>query len=148
MYKILLFLLISLFSRNIFAQSKAPKMSKEKFNVLVDSLITSKKSLLNEKEKLLTEIDSLNNYIEELKPRLESSRAKQLIRKYGKKIGKRIVAGKVWKGMSEKMLKDSWGKPDKVSKNKEKWGTFTQWYYGTITYFFKNGRMTDWEEKK
>ncbi len=148
MHKILLFIFVSFFCTNIFAQSETPKMSKEKFNFLVDSLTTTKNSLLNEKERLLVEIDSLNNYIEELKPRLESSRAKQLIRKYGKKIGKRIVAGKVWKGMTEKMLKDSWGKPDKVTKNKEKWGTFAQWYYGSITYFFKNGKMTDWEELK
>ncbi|MEE9431498.1 MAG: hypothetical protein V3V16_10680 [Melioribacteraceae bacterium] len=148
MYKILLFIFITLFSANIFAQSETKIMSKERFSFLTDSLSTKKNNLLNEKEKLLVEIDSLKNYIAELEPKLKSSRGKQLVRKYGKKIGGRIASGKVWKGMTEKMLKDSWGKPDRVTKNKEKWGTFTQWYYGTITYFFKNGKMTDWEELK
>ena len=49
--------------------------------------------------------------------------------------------------MTEKMLKDSWSEPDRKTRNKKKWGLFTQWYYGTITYFFKNGVLTDWEEK-
>jgi hypothetical protein len=148
MQKILLFIFITLFTANIFAQSETQKMSKERFNFLVDSLSTEKNNLLTEKEKLLVEIDSLENFIEELKPQLESSRRKELVRKYGKEIGYRIAGGKVWKGMTEKMLKDSWGKPDRITKNKEKWGIFTQWYYGAITYFFKNGKMTDWEELK
>ena len=84
----------------------------------------------------------------DLEEKVSSSRTNQLIRKYGKKNGLRVARGQVWKGMSEKMLEDSWGKPDKITKNKEKWGTFTQWYYGDITYFFRDGIMTDWEEKK
>ncbi len=148
MHRILLFLLLALFATSLSAQSETKKMSKERFNFLIDSLSTKKNNLLIEKENLLVEIDSLKSFIEELKPKLESSRAKQLIRKYGKKNGGRIASGKVWKGMTDKMLKDSWGKPDKITKNKEKWGTFTQWFYGSITYFFKNGKMTDWEEIK
>ena len=148
MHRILLFLLLVLFSTSLSAQSEIKKMSKERFNFLIDSLSTKNNNLLIEKENLLVEIDSLKSFIEELKPRFESFRVKQLIRKYGKKIGGRIVSGKVWKGMTDKMLKDSWGKPDKITKNKEKWGTFTQWIYGSITYFFKNGKMTDWEEIK
>ena len=50
--------------------------------------------------------------------------------------------------MTENMLNDSWGKPDKIDVNKEKWGVFSQWYYGNITYFFRDGSMIDWEEKK
>ncbi len=49
--------------------------------------------------------------------------------------------------MTERMLKDSWGEPDKIDKNMEKWGVFTQWYYGNITYFFKNGKLIAWEEE-
>jgi len=148
MYRFYSFLFLVLFSSSLVAQSEINKMSKDRYNFLIDSLSTKKNSLLVEKENLLVEIDSLKSFIEELKPKLESSRAKQLIRKYGKKIGGRIISGKVWKGMTDKMLKDSWGKPDKITKNKEKWGTFTQWFYGSITYFFKNGKMTDWEEIK
>ncbi len=124
------------------------KLSKERFNFLIDSLLTQKSQLLTEKESLLAEIDSLKNRLVEIEDECKSARIKQLIRKYGSKVGKQIVNGQVWKGMTEKMLEDSWGKPDRITKNKEKWGLFTQWHYGDITYFFRDGIMTDWEENK
>ena len=124
------------------------KLSSERYNSIYDSLTTEKKSLTNEKVSLINEIDSLKKVIAELDEKWRSSRKSQLERKYGKDLGSRVANGQVWKGMSEKMLEDSWGKPDKISKNKEKWGTFSQWYYGEITYFFNNGLMTDWEENK
>jgi hypothetical protein len=146
MYKFLYFFLF-FFSITLFAQNSSA-IDKERYDFLYDSLSTEKNDLLIEKAKLIASIDSLKNYLSELEVKSESSRALQLKRKYGSEIGNRVALGKVWKGMSEKMLEDSWGKPDKIAKNKEKWGTFTQWYYGEITYFFKDGIMTDWEEKK
>ena len=50
--------------------------------------------------------------------------------------------------MTEDMLNDSWGKPDRTNKIKKKWVIFTQWYYGDITYFFKNSKLIEWEQKK
>ena len=134
-------------STNMFSQS-FKKVEKERFNFLMDSLNVEKSRLINEKEQLLTDIDNLRNVLAELEEKWTSSRVTQLRKKYGKKVAKRIASGQVWKGMSDKMLEDSWGKPDKITKNKEKWGVFTQWYYGDITYFFKDGIMTDWEENK
>jgi hypothetical protein len=143
------FLVILLFflSISIFAQTNNP-ISKEKYDFLTDSLSSEKANLLTEKEFLLSKIDSLKNLLVELEEKWNSSRKNQLVKKYGKNIAVRISNGQVWKGMSEKMLEDSWGKPDKITKNKEKWGVFTQWYYGSITYYFKDRIMTDWEEKK
>lgn len=142
---ILLFLLI--ISTSLLAQGEQ-NLSAEKYNTLYDSLMIEKSKLLTEKKLLSNDIDSLKNALVTLNEKWKSSRKSQLERKYGKDIAKRVANGQVWKGMNEKMLVDSWGKPDKVSKNKEKWGTFSQWYYGEITYFFKDGIMTDWEEKK
>lgn len=134
-------------SVSLFGQSEK-KLNKERFNFLYDSLSTQKSQLITEKESLLADIDSLKNRLVEIEEECKSARANQIMKKYGKKVGKQIVNGQVWKGMTEKMLEDSWGKPDKITKNKEKWGLFTQWYYGDITYFFRDGIMTDWEEKK
>ena len=141
---IVLFFVVSI---NCFAQSNKP-IEKERYTLLMDSLSAEKHELLSEKESLLSDIDSLKNLLTDLNEQWKSSRSSQLARKYESKIAKRITGGQVWKGMTEKMLEDSWGKPDKLTKNKEKWGVFTQWYYGDITYFFKDGIMTDWEEKK
>lgn len=130
----------------IFAQNKE-KLSVERYNFLTDSLTQQKSDLLNEKSVLLKDIDSLKLAIEKLNENIVSSRVNELIKKFGKVNGGRIAKGQVWKGMSEKMLEASWGKPDKITKNKEKWGLFTQWYCGDITYFFKNGELIGWEQK-
>jgi predicted nuclease with TOPRIM domain len=134
-------------SVSLFGQSEK-KLNKERFNFLYDSLSTQKSQLITEKESLLADIDSLKNRLVEIEEECKSARANQIMKKYGNKVGKQIVNGQVWKGMTEKMLEDSWGKPDKITKNKVKCGLFTQWYYGDITYFFRDGIMTDWEEKK
>lgn len=141
------FIILIMCSVSLFGQSEK-KLNKERFNFLYDSLSTQKSQLITEKESLLADIDSLKNRLVEIEEECKSARANQIMKKYGKKVGKQIVNGQVWKGMTEKMLEDSWGKPDKITKNKEKWGLFTQWYYGDITYFFRDGIMTDWEEKK
>lgn len=145
MYKYILFLL-GIFYINISAQSETV-INKERSNFLYDSLTVEKERLLDEKGILISDIDSLKSLLVELEERCKSARSDQIIKRYGREIGKRIVNGQVWKGMTEKMLEDSWGKPDKIAKNKEKWGTFTQWYYGSITYYFRDGKMIDWEEK-
>ncbi|MCB9207441.1 MAG: hypothetical protein H6610_11495 [Ignavibacteriales bacterium] len=138
-----IFLLISL---SILAQSEN-KISKEKYNFLIDSLSLEKSELLIQKQNLTKDIDSLKLVITKLTENLASSRSKEIIKKYGKKNGARILKGQVWKGMTDKMLEESWGKPDNITSNKEKWGMFTQWYYGEITYFFKNGELLGWEQK-
>lgn len=146
MHRFVFIILLSV-SISLFSQSEK-KIDKERYNFLTDSLMTKKSLLISEKETLIAEIDSLKNRLVEIEEECKSARITQLIRKYGSKVGKQIVNGQVWKGMTEKMLEDSWGKPDRITKNKEKWGLFTQWYYGNITYFFRDGIMTDWEEKK
>ncbi len=140
---IALFFLLNI---TIFAQTKET-ITKDRYNFLIDSLTAVKSELLTQKAELNHQIDSLKSVLEKLQNNISSSRIKQLIKKYGKKNGSRIAKGQIWKGMTEKMLEESWGKPDKIDKNKEKWGTFTQWYYGDITYFFKNGVMIGWEQK-
>lgn len=142
-----LYIFIILCQAAVFGQEKEV-ISKERFDSLFDSLLTEKQFLLAERDRLNHDIDSLKNVISDLDKKLVSARMGGLVRKYGKDIGSRISQGQVWKGMTEKMLEESWGKPDKIDRNKEKWGVFTQWYYGDITYFFRDGVMTDWEEKK
>lgn len=145
--KYIIILLVLVFSGNIYSQS-VEKISKERYTNLVDSLTAEKNSLTKQKQLLIAQIDSLEKYKVDLSNKLVSARSKSLVKKYGKEIGSRVANGQIWKGMTEQMLEDSWGKPDKITTNKKKWGIFRQWYYGEITYFFRDGILTDWEEKK
>ena len=131
------------------------KINKKQYDAQTDSLRILKLSITEVNLQMEKEIDSLKKVSDFLDKKLNKTQSelKELqhsfyIKKYGQENGNRVFEGKVWKGMTEKMLKDSWGKPDKTHRNNYKWGVFTQWYYGNITYFFKNGKLIDWDEKK
>jgi len=131
-------LTITFYGQSLYSQSKEN----------VNDLKLKKEQLKHKNQITKHKIDSLKNVLKNLDAKLKKHLKKLYILKYGKKKGIRVYNGSIWKGMTEDMLRDSWGKPDRINKIKRKWGVFTQWYYGDITYFFKNGKLTDWEENK
>ncbi|MFA3782792.1 hypothetical protein ABRY23_06980 [Melioribacteraceae bacterium 4301-Me] len=153
--KLFFLLLISIISfyKSSFAQERK-KLTIEEYKIIHDSLL-SKKQLLNEITSLTkTEIDSLTNFSKLLDAKLTSCaseltslKRKLYTKKFGKEIAERILASRIWKSMNEEMLRASWGEPDKVTQNIEKWGKFRQLYYGDITFFFRDDKLISWEEK-
>jgi len=141
-----IFLTIIFLSINIFALSKP--LSRKEFNLQKSELLKQKATLLKEKNSLNSEIGELTKQFTYLKNNRRDICRNYFLKKYGNKIGSRVADGRIWKGMTISMLKDSWGKPDKITRQKRKWGVFTQLYYGKTTFFFKNKKLTDWEEKK
>jgi hypothetical protein len=142
---LLVFVIITSIS---FAQSQKPLMTRSQYNSQKDSLLKVKNNLLEEKESLKNEIGELTKELVKISdPNLRRQICREyIIKKYGRKIGNRILNGQVWKGMTEEMLRDSYGEPDKVNRNKKKWGNFAQYYYGKQIFFFKNGKLFDWEQ--
>ena len=65
----------------------------------------------------------------------QASRFTYLENKYGTDMASRLIAGKIWKGMSGEMVRDSWGKPLKINRVisgntvKEEWIYKTTWLY-------------------
>lgn len=134
----LLFIFISL---TTFAQ-----MTEEEYESKMESLTLQKKELKWEIETLKTEIDSLQNRIPELEQEIITAFRELYVLKYGEEIGNRIAYKRIWKGMTDEMVQDGWGEPDRIEKNIEAWGVFTQWIYGDVIFFFRDGTLTDWEE--
>ena len=100
-------------------------------------------------------VDSLKALRDSLRAKLlreqqvvKEQQSQVYIKKYGEENGRKVILGKVWTGMTEDMMKDSWGEPDSITVNNQKWGKYTQWYYGDITYFFKNSKLIDWDQEK
>ena len=63
--------------------------------------------------------------------------------KYGTNKAALLIAGKIWKGMSSDMVKDSWGSPLKINRVigdvvKE------EWIYKNTWLFIENERLIDW----
>lgn len=116
-----------------------------------DSLTARKIYFQQEVKNYKSQIDSLNQlsiYLDESINRILKEIDDLYIGKFGKENASRILNKQVWKGMSDKMLHASWGKPDRIDTNKERWGLFTQWYYGDVIFFFRDHKLTDWEETK
>ncbi len=121
-------------------------MTEEEYNSESETLILQKKELKKEIETLKTEIESLQNSIPELEQEIISAFRELYILKYGKEIGQRIASKRIWKGMTDEMVRDGWGEHDRINKNIETCGTFTQWSYENIIFFFRDGNLTDWED--
>lgn len=133
-------LVILFFSQMLFAQD---------LNAQKDSLAAYKEELKKLVEQTKKDISELQKISDDLDLKIKESQRELYVIKYGKEDGERIAMGRVWKGMTEDMLIDSWGEPDKINVDKFDYGTFSQYFYGDITYFFdRDGKLIDWEEGK
>jgi len=137
-YTSIVLIFFVLFSQNIFSQS---------VNDSLTNINSQKEYLIKHNNKIKGEIDSLNMILKNLDVVLKANLKNLYILKYGEEDGSRVANRKVWKGMTEQMLQDGWGKADTVTANSYKWGLYTQWTYGDITFFFKNGKLFEWEDK-
>jgi hypothetical protein len=145
--------IIILSALTIYAQEKT--ISRSEFKSELIKLEAQKSNLLIEIELLRKDIISYNEKVSELDKSIidcnESSvitKLDKLTKKYGKDIASMISSGKIWKGMTIEMLRDSWGEPDKVNEDTFSYGTFAQLKYGDIEFFFRDKKLIDWEEKK
>lgn len=65
----------------------------------------------------------------------QTSRFTYLENKYGTDMASRLIDGKIWKGMTGEMVRDSWGKPSKINRVissntiKEEWIYRSTWLY-------------------
>jgi hypothetical protein len=71
------------------------------------------------------------------------SRFTYLENKYGTNMAARLAAGKIWKGMSGEMVRDSWGSPLKINRvigNNVR----EEWIYKNTWLFIENNTLVDW----
>jgi len=136
---VVLFIFISL---TTFAQ-----MTKEEYNSKKESLTLQKNELKRAIETVKTEIEIFQNRIPELEQEIITAFRELYVLKYGEEIGRRDAYKQIWNGMTDEMVRDGWGDPDRIDRNVEMWGVFEQWNYGNITFFFRDGKLTDWEEQ-
>lgn len=135
------FVIFSIFFSNIVAQTTVEEYELEKA-----SLSERKIELQGEISDLKSEIDKMHNLITELEQEVTTAYRELYVLKYGEEFGQRVAYNQVWKGMSEEMMDDSWGEPDSVDSNVQSYGVFNQWYYGDVTFFFRDGKLFDWDE--
>ena len=79
-------------------------------------------------------------------------RRRYLIGKYGKEVGLMILAKKMWQGMTEEQLTDSWGRPVEISQEVIRRRIRETWKYGQTgknrfqnRVYFEDGCVIGWK---
>lgn len=79
-------------------------------------------------------------------------RREELIGKYGLEVAEAVIAGKVWQGMSEPQLLDSWGSPVEVGREVVRDKVKETWKYGQTgknrflnRVYLENGIVIGWK---
>ena len=77
-------------------------------------------------------------------PQSQTSRFAYLESKYGTSLAARLNAGKIWKGMNSEMVKDSWGKADKITREISGNTVKEEWIYKNTWLYLENNTLVEW----
>lgn len=72
------------------------------------------------------------------------SRFTYLEQKYGTSIAARLASGKIWKGMNAEMIRDSWGKPQKINRVISGNTIKEEWIYKNTWLYLENDFLAEW----
>jgi hypothetical protein len=73
-------------------------------------------------------------------------RKQSLIDRYGVVNTDKILAGKIWLGMTKDMVIESWGKPEDINRTVTTYSVSEQWIYGEKYLYFDDGILTSWQD--
>jgi hypothetical protein len=86
--------------------------------------------------------------IQETKPAVQQeqqqSRFTYLEDKYGTAMAAKLSAGKIWKGMNAEMIRDSWGKPQKINRIISGNTVKEEWIYKNTWLYLEDEILVEW----
>jgi hypothetical protein len=74
----------------------------------------------------------------------QQSRYSYLENKYGSNMASRLFSGKIWKGMTSEMVKDSWGTADKINRIISSNVVKEEWIFRSTWLYFENNTLLEW----
>jgi hypothetical protein len=74
----------------------------------------------------------------------QQSRYSYLENKYGSGMAARLMAGKIWKGMSADMVNDAWGTAEKINRIISGNVVKEEWIFRTTWLYFENNTLLEW----
>mgnify|MGYP002387725991 CR=1 FL=1 len=72
------------------------------------------------------------------------SRYEYLMNKYGTAVATKLYSGKIWKGMTGQMVKDSWGSPRKINRVISGNNIREEWIYQNTWLYLSNNELQEW----
>ncbi len=73
-----------------------------------------------------------------------TDRRTYLTNKYGSDIASRMMAMKIWKGMTAEMVQDSWGSPKKINRVISGNDVKEEWIYSSSWLYIENDTLVEW----
>lgn len=74
----------------------------------------------------------------------EESRFSYLENKYGTSMATKLISGKIWKGMSSEMVRDSWGNPQKINRVISGNTVKEEWIYKNTWLYIQDDYLGEW----
>jgi hypothetical protein len=91
-----------------------------------------------EESELLNEVTGKTKRLKAEDPRLP-----KLIREFGETTARRIIKKEIWIGMTDKMARESIGRPNDINRTTSVYGVSEQWVYPNGRYlYFEDGILT------
>ncbi|MCJ7449692.1 MAG: hypothetical protein MUO72_18610 [Bacteroidales bacterium] len=81
---------------------------------------------------------------EQAVPQQQVSRFTYLENKYGSNMAAKLISGKIWKGMTAKMVRDSWGKAQKINRIIASNNIKEEWIYKNTWLYIENDVLVEW----
>lgn len=81
-------------------------------------------------------------------PQQEVSRFTYLEDKYGTSMASKLISGKIWKGMSSEMIRDSWGKPVTINRVISGNTIKEEWIYKNTWLYVQDDYLVEWGPKR
>jgi len=78
----------------------------------------------------------------------QDTRLFYLENKYGPEMAAKLYAGKIWRGMTAQMVRDSWGTPLKINKDTGATIVREEWVFKKAFLYIENNTLVDWSEAK
>jgi len=104
--------------------------------------ITTEKAILRNTEGEILQVgEQAEQAIQQQQP---VDRREMLINKYGSKAGQSIYEHKIWKGMNNDMVFDSWGKPLRVDRIIKGSNIQERWIYTESYVIFDDDILVEW----
>jgi hypothetical protein len=88
-------------------------------------------------------VQPLNNNTQ-VAPTAEQQKYQNLTDKYGPDLASKLIAGKLWRGVTSEMVTDSWGKPLRINRVISATVTKEEWVYVTTWLYFENNILLEW----
>jgi hypothetical protein len=74
----------------------------------------------------------------------QQNRFSYLENKYGSNMAARLISGKIWRGMNAEMVKDSWGKAEKINRVISGNTINEEWIFKNTWLYFENNTLVEW----